>query len=83
MRCNGNDCITIEKNGQAIEYETCPDVSECFNLFAESINALVDRPITAQKLYQNGYATGSGWVDKINTIRNSVQQTRSEAGIKY
>ena len=84
LRCVSDDCVTIEKNGQAIEYETCPDASECFNTFAKSINeAVKDEPITAEKLYQGGYATGSGWVDKINTIRNSVQQTLSEAGIQY
>ena len=83
LRCDSDDCVTIEKNGQAIEYETCPDVSECFDIFAQSINALAEKPITAEKLYQNGYASGSQWVDKINTIRNSVQQTLSEAGISY
>lgn len=84
LRCISDDCVTIEKNGQAIEYETCPDASKCFDTFAESINeAVKDKPITAEKLYQSGYATGSAWVDKINTIRNSVQQTLSEAGIQY
>ena len=84
LRCSSNDCVTIEKNGQAIEYETCSDISECFDIFAESINALVkNKPITAEKLHQNGYATGSAWVDKINTIRSNVKQTLSEAGIEY
>jgi hypothetical protein len=32
LRCSSDSCVTIEKNGQAIEYETCPDASECFNL---------------------------------------------------
>ena len=84
LRCSSNSCITLEKNGQAIEYETCADISECFDIFAESVNALTgDKPITIQRLHDNGYATGSEWVDKMNTILNSVRQTLSEAGIKY
>ena len=84
LRCDSEDCVTIEKNGQMIEYETCPDASECFDIFAESINALTgDEPVTIQRLHDNGYATGSEWVDKMNTILDSVQQTLSEAGIKY
>lgn len=34
LRCDSDDCITLEKNGRLISYETCPDVSECFNIFA-------------------------------------------------
>lgn len=84
LRCDSDDCITLEKNGRQISYETCPQVSECFNIFAESINALAgDKPITLQRIYQNGYATSPNWVDRVNTIREEVKQTLSEAGIKY
>ena len=84
LRCDSDDCITLEKNGQMISYETCPQVSECFNIFAESINALAgDKPITLQRLYQNGYATSTTWVERVGVIRKEVQQTLSEAGIKY
>ena len=84
LRCDSDDCITLEKNGRMINYETCPDISECFNIFAESINALTgDKPITTQRLYQNGYATSPNWVKRVNVIRKEVQQTLSEAGIKY
>ena len=84
LRCDSDDCITLEKNGRLIEYETCPDVSECFNIFAESIQALTgDKPPTLQRIYRNGYATSPQWVDKVRTIRKEVQETLSEAGIKY
>ena len=84
LRCDSDDCITLEKNGQMINYETCPDTSECFDIFAESIKALGGKkPITPQELYQNGYATSPTWVERVNTIRKEVQQTLSEAGIKY
>lgn len=84
LRCSSDNCVTLEKNGQTIEYETCPDASECFDIFAESIKALTgDKPVTIQRLHENGYATGSNWVNKMNTILNSVQQTLSDAGIKY
>ena len=84
LRCDSDDCITLEKNGQMINYETCPDTSECFDIFAESIMALGGKkPITPQELYRNGYATSPTWVRKVNTIRKEVQQTLSEAGIKY
>ncbi|MEL6582124.1 MAG: glucosaminidase domain-containing protein [Cyanobacteria bacterium J06621_12] len=84
LRCDSDDCITLEKNGQLIEYETCPEVSECFNIFAESVNALTgDEAITTQRLYDNGYATSPTWVERVDTIRQEVQQTLSEAGIEY
>lgn len=84
LRCDSDDCITLEKNGQMISYETCPQVSECFNIFAESIKALTkNEPITIQTIYENGYATSPGWVEKVDTIRQEVQQTLSEAGIEY
>ena len=84
LRCDSDDCISLEKYGQMISYETCPQISECFNIFAESVNALTgDKPITTQRLYNNGYATSRTWVRKVNTIRREVQQTLSEAGIKY
>lgn len=84
LRCDSDDCITLEKNGQMISYETCPKVAECFNIFAESINALTgDKTPTTQLLYQNGYATSPTWKKRVDTIRQEVQQTLSEAGIKY
>jgi len=84
LRCDSDDCITLEKNGQMINYETCPQISECFNIFAESVNALTgDEPITIQRLHQNGYATSPTWAKRVRTIRKEVQQTLSEAGIKY
>jgi flagellum-specific peptidoglycan hydrolase FlgJ len=84
LRCDSDDCITLEKNGQMISYETCPQVSECFNIFAKSIKALTgNEPITTQILYENGYATSPSWVEQVDTIRQEVQQTLSEAGIKY
>ena len=84
LRCDSDDCITIEKNGRQIEYETCPDVSECFNIFAESINALTeDEPVTLKRIYENGYATSPLWVEKVKTIREEVRQTLTEAGIEY
>ena len=83
LRCDSDDCITLEKNGQMINYETCPDVSECFNIFAESIKALSDEPITPTELYERGYATSLTWVERVNTIQKEVQQTLSAAGIKY
>jgi len=84
LRCDSDDCITLEKNGQMISYETCPQISECFNIFAESINALTgDEPITVQRIYDNGYATSPTWVERVKVIRKEVQQTLSAAGIKY
>ena len=84
LRCDSDDCITLEKNGQMINYETCPDTSECFDIFAESIKALGGKkPFTTQELYQNGYATSPTWVERVDVIRKEVQQTLSEAGIKY
>ena len=84
LRCDSDDCITVEKNGRMISYETCPQVSECFNIFAESINALTeDQPLTLQRIYENGYATSPTWVERVKTIREEVRQTLSEAGIKY
>ena len=84
LRCASDDCITLEKNGRLIEYETCPDVSECFNIFAESIKDLVeDDPMTLNRIYQKGYATSPHWVERVKTIREEVRQTLSEAGIEY
>lgn len=84
LRCDSDDCITLEKNGQQISYETCPEVSECFNIFAESVKALTgDRKITVRRLYRNGYATSPKWVRKVRTIRKEVRRTLSKADIKY
>ena len=84
LRCDSDDCITLEKNGRQIEYETCPDVSECFNIFAESIKALTeDGPVTLTRIYENGYATSPHWVERVRTIRKEVRQTLTEAGIEY
>ena len=84
LRCDSDDCIVLEKNGQMINYETCPDTSECFDIFAESIKALGGKkPFTTQELYRNGYATSPTWVERVDVIRKEVQQTLSEAGIKY
>lgn len=84
LRCDSDDCITLEKNGRMIEYETCPNASECFNIFAESIKALTpEGSINLQRIYENGYATSPQWVDRVKTIRQEVRQTLNEAGIKY
>ena len=84
LRCDSDDCITLEKNGRMIEYETCPDASECFDIFAESINALTaEGPVTLQRIFENGYATSPQWVERVKTIRKEVRQTLNEAGIKY
>ncbi len=84
LRCASDDCITLEKNGQQISYETCPDISECFDIFAESVKALTgDKKITLRRLYRNGYATSPQWVRKVRTIRKEVRRTLSEANIKY
>lgn len=84
LRCDSDDCITLEKNGQMIAYETCPEISECFNIFAESVKALTgDKPITLTRLYRNGYATSPTWVKKVKTIRKEVRRTLSDAGIEY
>lgn len=84
LRCDSDDCITLEKNGRQISYETCPDVSECFTIFAQSIKALTgDKPITLTRLYQNGYATSPTWVKRVKTIRKEVRQTLSKAGIEW
>jgi flagellum-specific peptidoglycan hydrolase FlgJ len=84
LRCASDDCITLEKNGQQISYETCPDISECFDIFAESVKALTgDRKVTLRRLYRNGYATSPQWVRKVRTIRKEVRRTLSEANIKY
>ena len=84
LRCASDDCITLEKNGQQISYETCPDASECFNIFAKSVKKLTgDKKITVRRLYRNGYATSPKWVKKVRTIRKEVRRTLSKAGIKY
>lgn len=84
LRCASDDCITLEKNGRQISYETCPDVAECFNIFAQTIKALTgDKPITLIRLYQNGYATSTTWVKRVKTIRKEVRRTLSEAGIEW
>lgn len=84
LRCASDDCITLEKNGQQISYETCPEVSECFNIFAESVKALTgDKEVTVRRLYRNGYATSPKWVKKVRTIRKEVRRTLSKADIKY
>ncbi len=84
LRCASEDCITLEKNGRLINYETCPDVTECFDIFAESIRDLVgDDPMTLNRIYQNGYASSPHWVERVNTIREEVRQTLSEADIEY
>ena len=84
LRCDSDDCITLEKNGRMINYETCPQVSECFNIFAESIKALTaDGPVTLTRIYENGYATSPHWVERVKTIRKEVRQTLSKAKIKY
>ena len=41
------------------------------------------KPITTQELYRNGYATSPTWKERVDVIRKEVQQTLSEAGIKY
>ena len=84
LRCASDDCITLEKNGQLISYETCPDASECFNIFAGSVKKLTgDKKITLRRRYRNGYATSPQWVGKVRTIRKEVRRTLSKAGIKY
>ena len=84
MTCGSEDCITLETNGQQVSYENCSDASECFNIFAQRVKTLAgDQPITLTTLYQNGYATSPTWVEQVETIRQEVQQTLSEAGIKY
>lgn len=84
LRCASDDCVSIEKNGRMISYETCPDATECFNIFAESVKELTgDKPITITRLAQNGFASGARWDEKVVTIRREVRQTLTEAGIDY
>ncbi|MGF1590225.1 MAG: glucosaminidase domain-containing protein [Pleurocapsa sp.] len=84
LRCVSDDCITLKKNGQQISYENCSEVSKCFDIFAESVKELTgDDRVTLTKIYENGYASSPTWVEQVATIRQEVQQTLSEAGIKY
>ena len=84
LRCASDDCITLEKYGELISYETCPEVSECFNIFANTIIDLTgDKKITLRRLYRNGYATSPHWVRRVGRIRREVRRTLSKAGIKY
>ena len=89
LRCASDDCITLEKYGRQISYETCPDVSECFNIFANTVRDLIgdnwteDESITLNKLYQNGYASSPYWVKRVRKIRKEVRRTLSKANIKY
>lgn len=84
LRCASDDCITLEKHGQTISYENCPDVSECFNIFAKTIIDLTgDKGITLRRLYRNGYATSPNWVRRVGKIRKEVRRTLSKADIKY
>ena len=89
LRCASDDCITLEKYGRQISYETCPEVSECFNIFANTVKDLIgdnweeDESITLTKLYENGYASSPHWVRRVKKIRKEVRKTLSKAGIEY
>lgn len=79
LRCASDDCITL--NG--IQYETCPDEAECFNMFAKSIKKLSDGdPSDLRVIYRNGYATSPRWAGKVRRIRRQVRKTLKKAGLQ-
>lgn len=81
LRCASDDCTTLNKNGAAISYETCPDEAECFNMFAESVTELAKgKPSDLRVIYKNGYATSPQWVSKVRRIRRQVKKTLEAAG---
>ena len=83
LRCVSDDCITLNKNGADIRYETCPDETECFDIFAESLTELSNgKPGDLSVIYQNGYATSPSWVRKVRRIRRQVRKTLKKAGIE-
>lgn len=83
LRCASDDCITLNKNGADIRYETCPDESECFDMFAESLTKLSEgQPGDLSVIYENGYATSPSWVRKVRRIRRQVRKTLRKAGIE-
>ena len=83
LRCTSDDCVTLNKNGANIRYETCPDQAECFNLFAKTLNELSDgNPGNIRALYRNGYASSPRWVRKVKRLRRQVRKTLDESGIR-
>lgn len=82
LRCASDDCITLTKGGANISYETCPDESECFDMFARSLKDLsAGDPSDLRVIYKNGYATSPSWVRKVRRIRRQVRKTLDRAGI--
>ena len=82
LRCASDDCVTLNKDGANIRYETCPNEAECFNLFAKTLNELSDgNPGDVRALYRNGYATSPRWVRKVKSLRRQVRKTLNKAGI--
>ena len=83
LRCASDDCTVLNKNGKDIRYETCPDESECFDMFARSIVDLSNgQPGNLSAIYQNGYATSPSWVRQVRQIRRQVRQTLQKAGVE-
>ena len=83
LRCASEDCTTLSKNGRGIRYETCPDESECFDMFAKSLVELSNgQPNDLRVIYKNGYATSPSWVRKVRRIRRQVRKTLQEAGVE-
>ena len=75
LRCVSDDCVTLSKRGRQVQYETCQQASECFDMFADSIVELSDgNPENLRAIYRNGYATSPRWVRSVRKIRTQVQK---------
>ncbi|MGF1479136.1 MAG: glucosaminidase domain-containing protein [Cyanophyceae cyanobacterium] len=79
LRCVSDDCVARVKRGRTIQYETCPDPSECFNIFATTVDKLTNGEVAnIDKLAEN-YASGANWSRKVKRIQKRVRKILNQA----
>lgn len=79
LRCASDDCVARVKQGRTIQYETCPNPSECFNLFAETVNKLTAGDVSNVDKLSQEYASGSRWAKKVKQIQKRVNKILDKA----
>ena len=79
LRCASESCVARVKRGRTIQYETCPNPSECFNLFAETVQKLTNgETANIDKLAQE-YASDPKWAKRVKKIQKRVRKILDKA----
>lgn len=79
LRCISDDCVARVKRGRTIRYESCPELAECFDTFAQTVNELTDGEVANVDKLAQEYASGANWARKVKKIQKQVNKILNRA----